>query len=173
MNTTVKLDGVVEDFRITQNSDLAENQQIVHYIYLREFALKFLEYISNNYELIIYTTIEKNLATLIMKTIKDFKDSISIDIMISGSVFSKELYAKGKTINIKSFKKLIKNRDPSKILILDTEAVSSYQYENNFVPLVQIKGEEGLKDAWLLYLKNHIQSNWFKTEIDENDEASP
>ena len=153
------MQNVVEDFRITQNSDLCEDKQIVHYIYLREYALKFLEHISNDYELIIYTKIEKNLATLIMKTIKDFKDTITIDIMISGSFFSKEIKVDENPFYIKSFKKLFKDRDPSKVLILDTEALSSFEYENNFFPLIPIKGEEGLKDACLLYLKNHIQNN--------------
>lgn len=170
INTTKKLPNVLEDFKITQNSEFSNDNQLVYYVYLREYALKFLQYISSKYEVIVYTTIEKNLATLIVKTIQDFNNKISISIMVSGSLFSDKIMVNDKPVCIKSFKKIFKDRDPSKVLILDTEAISSFEYENNFFPLIPIKGEEGLKDAWLLYLKNHIQNNWFKAQIEGNEE---
>lgn len=58
----------IEEFLVAEDP---ETNQICYYVYLREFALKFLEFISARFQVIIYTFLPKNITNLIVKTLQD------------------------------------------------------------------------------------------------------
>lgn len=87
-STTQPIPGVTEDFIINQNFHTKDGVvKTLHYVYLREFALKFLEYLGDNFEIIIYTQIDIELTRMILKTIQDFRPSLRFDFVVSGKTF--------------------------------------------------------------------------------------
>lgn len=106
--TAEKLDSIPEDFSIKQQLPDKPDEPVVYYVYLREFALKFLEYLGDNFELIIYTSLDVNLARLIATTLQEFKPSIGFNMVIAGSTYSRQIEFGGKSCNIKSYNKILK-----------------------------------------------------------------
>lgn len=88
MVTHQKLDGVNENFMITQE-DKGTGKVNTFYVYFREFALKFLEYLCQHFEVIIYTRLSPSITNLVIDTIKSMRDKIEFDMVIAGPKYCK------------------------------------------------------------------------------------
>ena len=119
-------------------------------VYLRRFGLEFLEFLCQNHEVILYTYLETEITSAIIKSFQGLKSGINFAFIIWGKEFHKNIY--GLLKPVKSLNKIIpwggnksgettSEREylKNKFLILDSDILSYYQnFEDIHVPILPI-----------------------------------
>ena len=108
---------------------------------MRKFGLEFLDFLCRTYDTVLYTNLERELATAITDAFKKLKPNIDFKIMICGKPFCKSIYKQPRPV--KSFDNIIPLEHKDKFLILDSESISYLEnYEDIFIPLIPIASSD-------------------------------
>lgn len=126
------------------NRDIAQHFGMeAFYIYLRPFAFGFLNAISNFYELVVYSKLNKKLLVFILDILQEEKEFFSVSI-------SSKLRTKAPIIH----KFFTEGRSEKNVALIDWNAKSWAQNPNTCIPVHKFEGER--MDANLLYLQKYL-----------------
>ena len=123
------------------NKKLKFKEKGTYYVYMRKFGLEFLDFLCKNYDTVLYTNLERELATAITDAFCKLKPNIEFKIMIWGKPFWKSIYKQPRPV--KWLDNIIPLEHKEKFLILDSESISYLEkYEDIFIPLIPIASSE-------------------------------
>lgn len=112
-------------------------EKMNHYVYVRKFGLEFLEFLCKTHDVILYTNLERELASTIVDAFKKIKKFIEFAFLICGKRFWKKVYKHARPI--KSLDNIISDESKDRFLILDSECLSYLEkYEDIYVPILPI-----------------------------------
>ena len=105
--------------------------------YVRKFGLEFLDFLCKTFDVILYTNLDQEIATVIIDSFNSLKPNIEFRVVIWGKPFWKSVYRQAKPV--KSLDNIIAPENKDKFLILDSESISYLEkYEDIFIPLLPI-----------------------------------
>lgn len=108
-----------------------------YHVYLRKFGLEFLEFLCKSHDIILYTSMERELTTTIVDAFRSIKKFINFSYIIWGKPFVKSIYRLSRPV--KSLDNIIPLESKEKFLILDSESLSYLEnYEDIFIPMLPI-----------------------------------
>lgn len=129
-----------------------------YYIYVRKFGLEFIEFLCKTHEVILYTNLERELATAIIDAFQSIKRFIQFQFVIAGKPFWKTIYKQFRPV--KSIDNIVggweyPNTYKDKFIVLDSESISYMEhYEDIFVPILPIVVSNRGQDTGILMTTN-------------------
>lgn len=130
-------------FTVTLSSSRknTEKEVVERYIYVRRFGLEFLDFLWKTHDVILYTNLDRNLASGIIKAFQSIKKSIEFEFIIWGKPFWKPIYKAFRPI--KSVDTIISEEDKERFIILDSESISYLEkYDDIYIPIIPILSSE-------------------------------
>jgi hypothetical protein len=107
------------------------------YLYVRKFGLEFLDFLCKTHDVILYTTLDTEVISVIIEMFQQIKKDIKFVFLVSGKPFIKKIHIY--PYPIKSLNKFIDENHLDKFLILDCESLSYMtKYEDIFIPILPI-----------------------------------
>ena len=107
------------------------------YVYVRRFGLEFLDFLWKSYDVILYTNLDQEIATIIIESFTKIKPNIEFKVLICGMSFCKWVYKQSRPV--KSLDKIISPENKDRFLILDSESISYLEnYEDILIPMLPI-----------------------------------
>ena len=117
--------------------------QKAFYIYLRPFVFGFLNSIMSEYELIVYSKLDKKLTIFLLDTLQRDKEYFTISI---------SHWVKNKLKLLDRF--FTEGRSKKNMVLIDTDPKVAFANMPNWVPIHQFKGER--LDVFLVYLRKYM-----------------
>eukprot|EP00347_Sterkiella_histriomuscorum_P010040 403338921 len=163
---------------ISQNSDLIHSQKSLQiYVASRPYLIHFLEQVSSQYEVVVFTASDKSYADVILDKIDPYNKYFSYrlyrDSCLQVSISTKNSSSQQTTLFVKDLSAL--GRDLSKTIIVDN-SIQAFGYQlSNGIPIPSYFGQQWDNELQILnqYQQQNYQENSNNYQESNNYPAIP
>jgi len=113
------------------------------YLYQRPFTVNFLTKLSKNYNMAIYSSLDRDMMEFLLEFLDDLQGLF--EIWVSN-------FTLNSTKNVEKF--FSGTWDHSNVVLLDFKSISAANNPKNWIPVIKFRGNP--KDSCLLYLEKYL-----------------